>query len=302
MSSGDTTEDPRRGGALALGAASFAAVFLLAFQAASRAAPREAVVLAMLGSAALFNGGLALSMPRAKNETSRRTTWITVGAFTVLTIGGNIGVAGALSHLGPGLTGTILQTQIFLVALGGWLFLKEKISLWFLLGAGLAFGGFVVLGLRGWGEEPIDATGVAFAMLASTSFGAMLLVTRSVITRIEPVSVNVARLSASALVLALLPGHFGAVLELPGEVWLMVVLAAACGPFASRLCLMFASKHIGASRLKMITLVSPVMAFGLEWLVLGSAPSGRELVGGGLILCGVVLPVLSSVRSRRARS
>ena len=45
------------------------------------------------------------------------------------------------------------------------------------------------------------------------------------------------------------------------------------------------------SRLKLITLVSPVIAFGLEWAVLGSPPAMHELLAGALILAGVVLPL-----------
>ena len=294
----ERVEDPRRGVALGLGAALFAAIFLLMFQSASRAAAREPVVIAMLAASALFNFGFALTRREAaaKREVSREVTALTIGVFVLTTIGGNIGMAGALARLGPGITGTILQTQVFLVALGGRLFLGEKLSFAFLVGIGLAFGGFVVLGLADPVEGRIDPWGVAFAMLASTAFGGMLLWTRAVITRIEPVTVNVARLGLAVVVLSLIPGHFEGVLALPWPVWLAVVGAAACGPFISRLMLMFASEHIGASRLKLITLVSPVIAFGLEWAVLGSPPAVHELIAGALILAGVLLPLAVDAR------
>lgn len=295
-------EDSRRGAALALAAAALAAVFLLAYQAANQSAPREVVVLAMLGCAALFNGGLAAALPRgARSHVSRKTTVVTILVFAVLTIGGNFGVAGALPRLGPGLTGTILQVQIFLVAIGGRLFLGEGITRWFLLGAAMAFAGFVVLGLHGAGDAHVDPVGVAFALLGALSFAGILLWTRGAIRRIEPVFVNVARLVLAVVVLAFLPGQVDGLLALSAPVWLMIVLAAALGPFASRLCLMFAARHLSASRTKLITLVSPVLAFALEWVVLGEPPSAREVGGGALILAGVLVPTVARAREEVLR-
>ena len=291
------SEDPRRGAALALAAAALAAAFLLAYQSANQNAPREVVVFAMLACATLFNGGLVLVLPRGdRSHVSRRGTWITVLVFALLTIGGNVGVAGALPRLGPGITGTILQVQIFLVAIGGRLFLGETLTRGFLLGAGVAFGGFVVLALPGSADTRVDLAGLAFALLAAFCFAGILVWTRGAIERIEPVFVNVARLVVAVAILALLPGQVDGVLALDGSVWLMIALAAALGPFASRLCLMFAAKHLSAWRTKLITLVSPVLAFALEWLVLGDAPSRWEIGGGALILLGVLIPTMARAR------
>lgn len=296
------SEDPKRGALLAVSAAALAAVFLLAYQAANRAAPREVVVLAMLACATVFNGGFALTRWRVdRSHVSRKVTAITILAFAAFTIGGNVGVAGALQHLGPGITGTILQVQIFMVAIGERVFLGERIRGSFVVGALLAFGGFVVLGLPSAGEASIDGVGVGFAMLGAASFAGMLVWTRGAIRRIEPVTVNVARLALAVVVLGAFPGQLTGVLALPANVWLFVLAAAALGPFTSRLCLMFAAKHLSASRTKLITLVSPVMAFGLQWLVLGEPPSLRELGGGALILCGVLVPTVLRAREEARR-
>ena len=256
----------------------------------------------MLTFAAAFNGALLAVLPRRdRARISVRTTLWTIVAFGVFTIGGNFGVAGALGRLGPGLTGTILQVQIFLVAIGARLFLAERITRGFLLGAALAVGGFVVLARPGSGGAPIDPVGIGFALLGATSFAAILIWTRSVIHRIDPVTVNVARLAVAAGVLACLPGQYGAALVLDGWTWLMIACAAALGPVVSRLCLMFAARHLSASRTKLITLVSPVLAFLLEWAVLERAPSWHEVAGGGLILLGVLVPSLLALRADRAR-
>ena len=247
----------------------------------------------MLACSTVFNAGFAASRLRARPSRPPKVAVVATLVLAVLTILGNVGVAGALTHLDPGLTSTILQTQVFFVGLGGWLFLGEKVTPAFVIGAVFAVGGFGVIAIDDPSEASIEVVGVLFALLGSLGFGAMLLYTRKVITRIDPVGVNVARLALAVLVMGLWLGPTGGLARLPVEAWAMTALAAACGPFISRLCLMFAVRHISASRAKLLTLLTPIFAFSLEVAFLGSWPSLRELGGAALILAGVVLPVLS---------
>ena len=54
---------------------------------------------------------------------------------------------------------------------------------------------------------------------------------------------------------------------------------------------MFALKHIPASRAAIVTLITPVIAFALEFAILGVVPSLLQVVGASIILLGVALPV-----------
>jgi len=299
--SADAKTSPRRGDLLALVSALFAAVFLLSFRASNAEAPRAAAVLAMLGWSALFNGALALAQAGGRVSRPSPITLRASIVLGVLTIVGNIGVAGALQELDPGLTSTVMQTQIFVVGLGGWLFLGEALTGRFFVGAAFALAGFALLGGLHSGVAAVSAAGLAFAALASVSFGAMLLYTRKVIRQIDPVRVNVLRLVLAVAVMGAWLIPQGALGQIPRAAWLTTALAAACGPFASRLCLMFATRHISAARTKLITLLSPVFAFALEVAWLGTLPSGTELAGAGLILAGVLLPI-AAARARRAHA
>ncbi len=297
MSHTDPDHPPKaerqKGDAFAVTSAFFAAIYLLAFRSANAAAPRDAAVFAMLACATLFNGGYALARARRRPRLPSRITMVSIAIFAVLTILGNVGVAGALGHLDPGLTSTLLQTQVFVVGLGGWLLLGERITARFMVGACFALGGFAVLGIHDPTAAAVDPTGVAFALLGSLSFGAMLLYTRKVIAHIDPVGVNVARLALAVAIMAAYLGPTGALARVPEQAWLMTALAAACGPFISRLFVMYAVRHINASRTKLLTLLTPVVAFALDTVVLGTALVPRELAGAGLILGGVLLPVLA---------
>jgi len=292
---------PRRGDLLALVSALLGACFLLAFRASNAEAPRAAAVLAMLGWSAIFNGALALARARGRITRPRPVTLRAAVVLGVLTILGNVGVAGALQELDPGLTSTVMQTQIFVVGIGGWLLLGEMLTGRFFVGAAFALAGFALLGGIHSGVTSVSAVGLAFAVLASVSFGAMLVYTRKIIRQIDPVRVNVLRLILAVGVMGAWLIPQGVLGELSRSVWLTTAIAAACGPFASRLCLMFATRHISAARTKLITLLSPVFAFALEIAWLGELPTGTELAGAGLILTGVLLPI-AAARARRARS
>ncbi|HJL16424.1 MAG TPA: DMT family transporter [Sandaracinaceae bacterium LLY-WYZ-13_1] len=298
MQAADDDGDPRRGVALALGSAVFAAGFLLAFRNASREAPRELVVFAMLAFSAGFNGAVAGARVRSGPRWPSRVTVLTVLVLAGLTVAGNVGVSGALARLDPGLTSTILQTQVFVVGILARLFLGEPLTGRFALGALFAVVGFGVLAIDDPAAATVDPVGVLFALLGSAGFGAMLVWTRGVIERIDPVAVNVARLALAVGILAPFAWAHGGLTALPPPVWGFAALAAACGPFASRLCLMFAVKHLTASRTKLLTLTTPVFAFGFELALLAEVPRPREIAGAALILLGVVLPVLSAERGR----
>ncbi len=290
---------PRRGDLLALASALLGAFFLLAFRESNAAAPRAAAVLAMLGWSTLLNGGVAFAQARGRLRRPKGITLRAALVLGVLTILGNVGVAGALQHLDPGLTATVLQTQIFVVGLGGWLLLGERLTGRFFVGAAFALAGFALLGGLHSGVPSVSATGLAFAATASVSFGGMLLYTRKVIRRIDPIRVNVLRLVLAVLVMGAWLIPRGVLTELSPVAWLTTALAAFCGPFAARLCLMFATRHVSAARVKLITLLSPVFAFALEIAWLGELPTPTELAGAGLILAGVLLPI-AAARARRS--
>jgi len=292
---------PRRGDLLALGSALLGAFFLLAFRESNAQAPRAAAVLALLGWSSIFNGAVALTQARGQIRRPKPATIRAALVLGVLTIIGNLGVAGALQHVDPGLTATVMQTQIFVVGIGGWLLLGERLTGRFFVGAAFALAGFALLGGLHSGVASVSAIGLAFAATASLSFGAMLLYTRKVIREIDPVRVNVLRLVLAVLVMSAWLVPQGVLAELTPAAWLTTAIAAFCGPFVARLCLMFATRHISAARVKLITLLSPVFAFALEIAWLGELPTGTEVAGAGLILAGVLLPI-AAARARRPPS
>jgi drug/metabolite transporter (DMT)-like permease len=307
------TPHPRTGALLSLTAALLAAAFLIPFKLASERAPSDLVTLAMLASAALFNTATTLGSRLGRSSaraTSRRLALAVAAGIAVLTATGNFAVAQALTHSAPGLVSSVQQTQVIFVAAASAVLLGERITLRFGAGVLVALAGFAVMRLPVL-DQPVagDAAagggaglGVLWAVVSALCFGLMHVITRKVIRRIDPVFVNALRLWLAVGLVVALPGRLAGALALDLRTWALAAAAAFFGPFTSRLCLMFAVRHLPASRVSLIALATPVFAFALGFVVLGIAPTGRELLGGALIVAGIALPLLERVTAAGAGS
>ncbi len=284
---------------MALAAGALMAAYLIPFQAAGDRAPRELVVLGMLSVAALLNTltNLAGRVRGAGASRPRRSWRLAVGVAVVLaafTVIGAYAIAQALASLGPGLTSVIQQTQLVFVAAASALFLAEHISGRFMVGAGAALAGFAIMRLPALigGADAVAVSGMLWALLSAVIIGLIHVITRRVITRIDPVAVNALRLWLAVGMLLCLPGQAQALASLDWVTWALCAGAGFVGPFTGRLCLMYSVRHISASRSALITLTTPLFAFFLGFIAFGIVPGAYEIAGGALIVAGVALPLL----------
>jgi len=287
--------NPRLGASLSALSAFLAAAFFVPYKASTAHGAVDVLVIALLLPAAVFNTVTALS----NRSTPIRFDRTAIGVAILLaggTVAGNVCATEALSRLDAGITSLILQTQILFVSLASWLVLRERITSRFILGTIIAGGGFAVVRLAGGGTVAASSTGAFYALGAAFSFGMMHVITRKYITRIQPVPVNALRLWMAVLLLLMLPGRANGLFELSSTAWLLAGTAALFGPFMARICIMYAVKHIPASYSTLITITTPVFAFALEFIFLGTAPSPVELLGGVIVLGGVAIPVMELAR------
>ena len=277
------------GALLGLLTAVFTAIFLLSFRAAAEHAGRNTIVFAMLLGAAVFNSLVTLS--RLPQTPAPNTTWVKSALFLALmTIVGNAALASALPVLGPGTTSTMMQLQVFFVAAGAWVFLRERVGMPWFIGALLAAGGFASFAVPSGSGASLGLYGLVAGLLTALCFSAMMVWTRAVIRNLDPVSLNAGRLWISVAVLALWPGVLSSALERSAKAWMLTTAAAACGPFLARLALMYSLRFISAAQTKLWSMLAPVFAFLFVYMIYGSVPSWREVVGGLLIVSGVLLP------------
>lgn len=286
------------GATLGLLTAVFTAGFLIAFREAAEYASRDAIVFAMLLAAAVFNSLVTLS--RLGRTPRPNRTWLKSALFLALmTILGNAALATALPVLGPGATSTMMQLQVFFVAAGAWLFLRERVGVPLIIGAMLAAGGFASFAIPGASGSSLSLYGLSAGLITALCFSAMMVWTRAVIRDLDPVSLNAGRLWVSVAALALWPGVLDSVMQMPLRAWLLTTAAAAGGPFLARLALMYSLRFISAAQTKLWSMLAPVFAFLLVFLIYSTVPTGREILGGLLIISGVFLPtVLRLLRAR----
>jgi drug/metabolite transporter (DMT)-like permease len=292
---------PRTGAWLSLASATLAALFLIPYKLAGERASADLVTLAMLVSAAVFNtlttAGSKLGPGGARAQDrparSRRLALMVAAVISVFTVAGNYAVAAALTSVTPGLVSVAQQTQIVFVAAISAMLLGERITLRFGVGVAVALAGFAVMYLPG--SDAADAgshLGALWALFSAMCFAIVHVLTRMVIHRIDPMFVNAVRLWLAAALMVLYPGMIEGALALDLATWGLATGAAFLGPFLGRLCLMYAVRHISASRSALLILAGPLFAFGFGFAALDDVPALLELLGSALILAGIALPLL----------
>lgn len=285
-----------RGLGLAAGAALWGAAFLIPYKQAVGFAPPAVVAFALLTSAAVLNSLLSLAQPQARRrglQNGGAVTWWTAAALAVLATLGNVCNAQALTTLEPATASVLLRSEVVFVGLLAALFLGERLSLAFGVGAGLALLGLWVM--RGSARIGGADWGLVFGLGAAVCFAAMHVLTRKVAQRVSLVRVNGLRLWLCALFMVGLPGVAQGALAAPVELWLYVALAAFCGPVLGRLLMMFSARHIAAAETALVLLLGPVLTLALAYLFLGTVPTAQRLLGGAVMLVGIAVPVGAKV-------
>jgi inner membrane transporter RhtA len=283
---------------LTAGASVLAAAYLIFFKAGSLYAAPEALVLPMLLCAAGFNSCMVFARNQSLRFRLDRTSLVvalTMGALSAL---GNEAMAHALALIGPGLASVMLRTQVVIVAVGGIFFLGEKVNLRFWLGAALAMVGFALLqaGRDFAGDDVL--IGMLWALVAAFSFGAMQVVVRKTVHRIDHSLVNSLRLWLAAGLLACVPGRVGLLSEVDHWVWLLCAAAGLVGPVISRLMMMAALRHVTAAMSTLVMNLAPVFAFAAGGVVFAIWPGWLEIVGSAVMLVGIALPVTEVIGKR----
>lgn len=287
-----------RGLVLAGVAALLAAGYLIPYKAAAELAGPDALALPMLLAAAALNSLALVPKLRGRRLRPDGTTLRVALALGVCSALGNESMAQALGHIDPGLASSVLRVQVLLVAAGGWILLGERVSLSLGGGAVVALAGFTLLRLD-LGDPRPSLAGVLWVLVAAASFGAMQLIVRRTVARIDHLLVNALRLWLAAGMLACLPGRAAGLAGLDGSLWGLAAAAAVFGPVASRLFLMASLRSITATMSTLMMMLSPVAAFAGAGLVLGLWPGPGELIGAAVIMAGVAWPVVAMLRTSR---
>ncbi|MCD9104725.1 DMT family transporter [Bradyrhizobium japonicum] len=154
--------------------------------------------------------------------------------------------------------------------------------------AGVALGLAGVIILRGWGIEtrPGQGLGILLCLGGALSYGFAALAARRLLKDASPPGTATFQLMASTVMMAIVAGAMEQPwhLSMPGlTTWLAVLGLAALSTALAYIVFFQIIRRSGATNVMLVTLLIPVTAILLGWLVLGEPISAREIAGAVVI-------------------
>jgi drug/metabolite transporter (DMT)-like permease len=176
--------------------------------------------------------------------------------------------------------------------------------------AGVALGLAGVIVLRGWGIEtrPGQGLGILLCLGGALSYGLAALAARRLLKDTPPLGMATFQLMASTVMLAIVAGAVEQPwrLPLPGvATWLAVLGLAGLSTALAYIVFFQILRRSGATNVMLVTLLIPVTAILLGWLVLREPISLREIAGAIvigsalLVIDGRVSGLLAATAARR---
>src|SRR6478736_2384404 len=170
--------------------------------------------------------------------------------------------------------------------------------------AGVALGLAGVIILRGWETRPGQGLGILLCLGGAFSYGFAALAARRLLKDTPPLGTATFQLMASTVMMAIVAGAMEQPwhLSMPGlTTWLAVLGLAALSTALAYIVFFQIIRRSGATNVMLVTLLIPVTAVLLGWLVLGEPISMREIAGAIvigsalLVIDGRILNVLRRV-------
>jgi drug/metabolite transporter (DMT)-like permease len=161
--------------------------------------------------------------------------------------------------------------------------------------AGVALGLLGVIVLRGWGIDtrPGQELGILLCLGGALSYGFAALAARRLLKDSAPLGTATFQLMASTVMMAVVAGAVEQPWHLPMPditTWLAVLGLAALSTALAYIVFFQILRRSGATNVMLVTLLIPITAILLGWLVLGEPISMREIAGA--IVIGSALLVI----------
>lgn len=216
--------------------------------------------------------------------------------FSLIVIGQTFIPSGLASILNAT---TPLFTVMVMAAAG-----EEALQMRRVAGAALGLAGVIVL--RGWGLEtsPGQGLGILLCLGGALSYGFAALAARRMLKDAAPLGTATFQLMASTVMMAIVAGVVEQPWRLPVPgltTWLAVLGLAGLSTALAYIVFFQIIRRSGAANVMLVTLLIPVTAILLGWLVLGEPISMREIAGAIvigsalLVIDGRILNVLRRV-------
>ena len=231
---------------------------------------------------------------------SSRLAWI-AGAFFAADL---ILWHHAISQVGAGLATVLGNTQVVVVPIAAWIFLRERPSWRVAVSVPIVLTGVVlisgIVGAGAYGEDPL--LGVIFGLATGIAYGGFILIQRGANADVRRPAGPLFDATLSAAVVTLLVGIPLGEIELvptwPAHFWLLILALGV--HVVGWLLISISLPRLPAAITSVVLTIQPVASVFLGVWILGEAPSSLQLLGVAFILAGLLLATVR-IRSPRAR-
>ncbi|GAA3206738.1 DMT family transporter [Actinocorallia longicatena] len=228
-----------------------------------------------------------------------RRTWVTPTrrewGFAVLCGLGwfgvyNVALNAAEQRIDAGTAAMLVNVGPILIALLAGYFLKEGYPRWLLIGAAVAFGGAVLIGVATSHDSGTDLAGVLLCLVAAVTYAIGVVSQKPIVRRIPPLqAVWMSCTIAAVACLFYLPGlasDLGGASggSISGLLYLGLVPTALAFTTWG-----YALSRMNAGRLGVTTYVVPPLTIVMALVLLDESPAVLALAGGVVCLVGVAL-------------
>ena len=192
----------------------------------------------------------------------------------------------------------------------GIFFLGSPVNLWTISGSLVSFGGIaltIFLGNSGQGIAMPGfriGLGEIFVLIAS-----VINATNNVISRLQLQSIPLGIFTIYSNILGTIiffllanilygPNHFAEVFS--PFLWQWMIVYALVIVVLGKLCWLAGLKKASATELNVASLLNPILAIIMAYLILGEVPTAAQYIGGSLLLVGVILSFIGNLYQIKA--
>jgi drug/metabolite transporter (DMT)-like permease len=201
----------------------------------------------------------------------------------------------SILYIGPGLATLLGNFQVFLMALAGYLFYRERLGWMFMAGVTLAFIGLYLLVGLDWSHVGGEyRLGVIFGIVTGVAYAAFMLTTRHAQrnghVQLAPAQLLCVSSLISAVVLALCMLAEGEGFTLPDrQAWLSLAGLALVGQVFGWVLLTRAMPQLPASLIGLLLLLQPALSFVFDVILFARPTSAFDWLGVALSLAGIFI-------------